>query len=209
MRLEAMILSTMRLVLATLGGAALVLASCGAPARTLGSASPGPLMSLEVAGHPVIDVGGVTVRPGEPADFTAYLVNTSGRPAVLVSAAVVPVPGEPAPLLAHVALIVGPEVVGSGTGWPTGAGVATRPFAGAFVPPGRSDLLFGVVGRRAGEVYVAAGLRITYYDAAGRLRAVDLWSGAVACISADGAVTAHCRQVGARAAGLVDRTASV
>jgi hypothetical protein len=57
------------------------------------SGAAGPLQALSEGGQPTVDGGSVEVAPGQPADFTAFVVNPLTSPVTLLSATIVPVTG--------------------------------------------------------------------------------------------------------------------
>jgi hypothetical protein len=147
----------------------------------LGSHS-GPLQTLTDGGQPSFGVGWGLDRPGQSADFTAFVFNHSHEPVTLVSATLIPIPGHPAGQLVHEAVALHHDGVAAAGGWPPG--VPTTSFKGARLPYGQSNIIFGFRGARAGHDYMAAGLRITYrYH--GKLYTTPAWSAAVACVTRD------------------------
>jgi hypothetical protein len=147
-----------------------------------GCGSSGPLHSLGSAGHVEIDGGSIPVTPGEVADFTAFVVNTSPSPVVLESASLVPVRGQLAGRLAHVGVSLNYDFPAAGRGWPPS--VRTRPLPGTVARPGRQiDIIFGITGAVLGRNYAAAGLKITY-RAGGQSYQVVAWSVGVSCVRA-------------------------
>jgi hypothetical protein len=146
-------------------------------------ASPAaPLKALSLGGSPVVDGGSVEVRPGASADFTAFVVNPSGAPVILLSASVVPVPGlKPTGMLVHLGISKTRGIAGAADGWPV-PGVPTRELSGAQIGPGQSNIVFGITGGIPGRNYSVAGLRIRYRYR-GQIYHVTAWSAAVACVT--------------------------
>ncbi|HEV2360984.1 MAG TPA: hypothetical protein VGS21_04730 [Acidimicrobiales bacterium] len=146
----------------------------------------GPVTTQEFGnGQPILDSGGVGARPGQSADFTAYLTNHSDVQVKFLSAALIPIPGYPTPTLAHTAIITSKNIVGSGLGWPIvpSTGFPTRPFIGGTVGRGDYNIMYGVIGTKLGTIYMSAGL-IVDYEAGGQLYRVALWTGEFTCIDA-------------------------
>ncbi len=140
----------------------------------------GPLQTLAEQGQPVVDSAGIPAAPGQPVDGTAFVFNSSHQPVTLVSASIVPVPGYPAGVLAHIGVGTTLNMVGIGTNWPPAVPVGR--FRGAILSYGESRIIFGFTGYRAGANYGAAGIRITYtYQ--GRDFSIIAWSGLMGCVT--------------------------
>jgi hypothetical protein len=155
------------------------LAGCSSNPAPLTSSDPGPLATLSSGGQVLVNGGGIPVVPGQAADFTVYVVNPADSHVELVSAALVPVPGYPEARFLHVGLMLRPDVLGAGRGWPSG--IPTRPLTGARLPRGQSNIIIGITGQAAGRNYAAAGIRISY-RVSGRLYHLTAWSVGVACV---------------------------
>jgi hypothetical protein len=163
-----------KITAAVAAGAFFLLAGC--------SGQSGPLRSLTEDGQLVIDGGGSLVTPGESADTTAYVVNSGTSPVTLESVSVVAVKGYPIGHLTHVAVIVGKDTIGGARGWPPA--VPTRPFKGAVIGPGRTNIVVGVNGPVAGRTYMAAGLKIVYRSQ-GSASSMIAWVVISACVVDD------------------------
>jgi hypothetical protein len=140
----------------------------------------GPLQALSLGGQPTVDGASVEVTPGEPADFTAFVVNPLTSPVTLLSATIVPVTGyAPTGKLAHVAISTTNGMIGASVGWPIIHPVfPDRPLGP--VGHGQHNIVFGITGNAAGYYY-AAGLEIRYrYQ--GRIYYVTAWSAVIACV---------------------------
>lgn len=123
--------------------------------------------------------------PGQPAEMTAYLVNSApGQdPVTLVSASLIPISGHPTGRLVGLAVARDHDGVAAARGWPP-RGVPFRAFPGALLPRGQSNIIFGFEGAQAGRDYMTAGLKIAYrYH--GQLYTVLSWSSAVTCVTPD------------------------
>lgn len=145
-----------------------------------GCGSSGPLHDLTYAGQPVLTNAGIPVVPGQPADFTAYAVNSASDPITLVSASLVALPGFPVAKLRYVAVDTTKDQDGAGRNWPPD--VKVRPFAGAKLPRGQNNITFAISGPRLGVTYVAAGLRINYrYH--GQDYSLIAWTAVEACVN--------------------------
>lgn len=106
--------------------------------------------------------GSIGVTKGEPGDFTAFLVNHSGRPVTLVSASLLRFKGFPAPRLVGVAVETGKGFMGAGRGWPgKRPGVPIARFAGYVLRTGRRvQILYAITGAKLGVNYVADGVMV-------------------------------------------------
>lgn len=122
------------------------------------------------------------IHPGEPADFTAFVVNPLKTPVTLVSAALVPVTGtRPTGQLVHVAIATTVNMIAADSGWPPPR-FPIRELRGARIGHGQANIVFAFTGRVPGTNYSAAGLRIRYrYQGQGY--SVIAWSAAVACVT--------------------------
>jgi hypothetical protein len=138
----------------------------------------GPLRTLTSGGQPLVNEAGGRARPGRNITATAYVFNSSHDPVTLLSATAVPVPGQRAGHLAHVAVDTSKDVIGSGRGWPPG--VPVRPLPGSRQGYGQTGIVFGITGSGPG-FWVVAGLRLTYRWH-GRVYSVIAWSVNDACI---------------------------
>jgi hypothetical protein len=158
--------------------AALVLAGCGS--------SPGaPLSTLMSAGHPSIDSSSHAVRPGKFGYATAFVVNSQHAKVTLVSATLVPLHGQPAGQLAHVAVYLNHDITTGGAGgWPPSgpnAGLDIAPLRGAKIGHGQTDILYAMTAPADPDSYtMAAGIRVTYrWD--GTTYKVTAWSALANC----------------------------
>jgi hypothetical protein len=148
-----------------------------------GSGEAGPLQALSEGGQPIVDGASVMVRPGYPADFTAFLFNPLKSPVRLLSATIVPVTGHfLAARLLHVGIGTTVGIAGASSGWPLRY-VPTRPLAGGLIRHGQSNIIFAVTGPVSGRNYYVAGLKIRYEYRA-HIYYVVAWSAAVACVTA-------------------------
>jgi hypothetical protein len=166
--------------LAALGSAAAVLlvglAGCGGS----GDSASGPLQAYTSGGGVVASVAGLRLRPGQTADFDAYVVNTSGSPVKVTGVRLVGLPGYRTPQLVHVSAESGSNSIGSQLGWPP-EGVALRgDLNGGTVPPGLTRIAVGVRAPARG-VFVVSGLSLTYGQGASTVA----WGGSVTCAVAD------------------------
>jgi hypothetical protein len=144
---------------------------------------PGPVQSLSSGGLPVIDAATSSGRVGQDFTATAFLYNSSPDRIMLISAVLVPVPGQRPPRLSHVAIDHSVGMVGADQGWPP-KGLPLSPLPGARIGHGQTNIVFGVTGRRPG-FWPAAGLKITYLWQ-GTFRTVIAWSVNAACIGTRG-----------------------
>jgi hypothetical protein len=142
-------------------------------------AAAGPLKALSQAGQPTVDGGSVRARPGQSADFTAFVVNPLRSPVTLLSAAIVPVTGyAPTGKLAHVAISTTNDMIGADDGWPI-THFPDRPLGP--IGHGQHNIVFGITGNAPGYYY-AAGLKIRYrYQ--GKIYYVTAWSAVIACVA--------------------------
>jgi hypothetical protein len=165
------------------GAAAVVIAAAAVTlAVLLPRPGPGPVTTLSNGGQPVITGGAHAVRPGQQAAYTAYLFNTAHDGATLVSAALVPVHGQPAGRLTHASVYLNHsyDVGDALSSWPP-SGVDVRPLAGAVIGHGQAGILVGFTGPVSGRRYtMAAGVAVTYRWH-GRTYTVTAWSAGVAC----------------------------
>lgn len=177
-----------------------VLAGCGA-------GQAGPLRTVASDGQPIIGVGTLSLEPGQSADTTAYVTNSSDAPVTLVSASVVPVPGFAAGRLTHLAIATGRGAPGIILGWPPG--VPVGPFAGATLRHGESKLVFAISGQRVGVDYAAAGIAVVYrYQ--GRVYRMTAWSGDLACVTTAKQlhkVANHCGNIDSRLTAAIQKLA--
>jgi len=91
----------------------------GSLAACSSSDPAGPLQTLTLEGQPTVEGASLEVHPGEPADFTAFVVNPLKAPVTLLSAAVVPVTGtRPTGQLVHVAIATTVNMIAADSGWP-------------------------------------------------------------------------------------------
>lgn len=109
-------------------------------------------------------MGSVPWVANQPADFSAFLLNSSGRTVVLRSARLVPLHGFRAPRLAYVAIEMGKDFVASDRGYlrpgRPGSRIPIAAFAGHRIANrSRATILYGVVATRQGN-YAADGLRV-------------------------------------------------
>jgi hypothetical protein len=143
------------------------------------SAAAGPVQALSQGGQPTVDGGSVQVRPGQSADFTAFVFNPLRSPVTLLSATIVPVTGyAPTGKLAHVAISTTNGMVGADGGWPI-THFPDRPLGP--VGHGQHNIVFGITGTAVGYYY-AAGLKIRYrYQ--GKIYYVTAWSAVIACVA--------------------------
>lgn len=148
-----------------------VLAACGSTPP--GSASLRPYTK---DGTVVATIAGLRLRPGQVADFDAYIANTSREPVTVNAAHLVGLPGFPIPRLAHVARETGVNTIGSQLGWPPD-GVTVHPLIGLSLPSGVSRIAIGVRPPAKG-VFVVTGLSLSY----GNGDTVTAWGGAVSCV---------------------------
>jgi hypothetical protein len=129
------------------------------------------------------NAAGINVTVGQPADFTGFIVNHSGRTITLRSATLLAVKGQPAPELVHLAVELGHGYALNGRGWPADedGSVRTAPFVGHQVRNGeRVSILYSVVTHHLG-VYADAGVRVTVTS--GRSTAhVNVSSAAATCV---------------------------
>jgi hypothetical protein len=165
------------------GAAAVVIAATAVTlALVLLRPGPGPVTTLMNGDQPVVTSGGHPVRPNQQAAFTAYLFNTARDGATLVSAALVPVHGQPAGRLTHVSVYLNHsyDVADALSSWPP-HGLDVRPLAGSVIGHGQAGILVGFTGPASGRSYtMAAGIAVTYrwQD---RTYTVTAWSAGVAC----------------------------
>jgi hypothetical protein len=144
---------------------------------------PGPLQALTSGGLPVVDAATSSGQAGQDFTATAFLFSSSDDRVVLISAVLVPVPGQRPPTLAHVAIDHSAGIVGADLGWPP-KGLPLSPLPGARIGHGQTNIVFGVTGPGPG-FWPAAGLRITYLWQA-RIHTVIAWSVNAACIRTRG-----------------------
>jgi hypothetical protein len=91
----------------------------GSLAACCSSDPAGPLQTLTLGGQPTVEGASLEVHPGEPADFTAFVVNPLKVPVTLLSAVVVPVTGtRPTGQLVHVAIATTVNMIAADSGWP-------------------------------------------------------------------------------------------
>lgn len=152
----------------------IVLTACG------GSGAPLRLDGKATARN----LGGGPVVVGQPADYTAVLVNRSAVPVTLRSATLLSLDRLPAPTLRHLAVESGRLIAFMAAGWPpSGGNYALQPFAGYEVRPGRRvQILYSVVGSKP-QNYADRGIRVVVGDGS-RTTSVDLLSAAATCVSA-------------------------
>ena len=152
-------------------------AACG-PAAVAGSV--GPLAALTVGGQPYVALSATVVIPGESADAEAYVVNSApGGQVQVTGVAPVTVPGVAVGRIVHTGIQASGVSVAAMRDWPP---VAVRSFVGAWLPAGRSGIVFAIAGQQPGHNYAVAGLRVEY-TYAGRSYSVLAWGGSVACIA--------------------------
>lgn len=149
-----------------------LLTACGSEAASL--------VPYEHHGVPVATAAGVTIRPGQIADFDVYIVNKTDHPVEVVAASLAAAPGYRRPQLTHLGLEHGKNVIGSQRNWPP-ANLTVTPIIGATLPTGRSTLAVGVTARELGAFRVTAGVRLTYRDA-GKTGHANAWGGSVVCV---------------------------
>lgn len=125
--------------------------------------------------------GGIGATPGSVADFPLPVENSGSSPVILESAALIPVPGFPAPRLVHLGVLAEHfDLLTSDYGWPpwkgsspSGGSWTVHPLRGYIVQPWAARqrrhmgpmpgmIEYGVTGTRPRTDYWAAGLRITY-----------------------------------------------
>jgi hypothetical protein len=183
---------------------------CTAGVSVLGGCSDsqsGPLQTVAADGQPIIGVGTLAMEPGQSADTTAYVTNSSDDPVTLVSASAVPVPGFAAGRLTHLAIATGRGAPGIILGWPPG--VPVGPFAGATLRHGESKIVFAISGQRLGVDYAAAGIAVVYrYQ--GRVYRMTAWSGDLACVTTAkklDKVADRCSNVGNRLIAAIQKLA--
>lgn len=136
-------------------------------------------------GYPgAVVTAGAGTKLGVPLDYTAFLANHGDQTAVLESATLIPLPGIPAPRLAHLAIEAGLMFACCDIGWPPqGGGYHLRPLRGWRIRPGhRAQILYSVLSSRPGD-YAAWGVRVRV-RVAGTTITVPAWSAGVACWSA-------------------------
>jgi len=140
-------------------------------------ATHGPLRAAERAGD--IGIFGLPVRPGEVADLTAPVTNTSRRPVILDRATLITVAGQPAPHFSGARLATTLNMIGD-RGWPPPE--PSVALSGATIPPGATAYVyFGVVGTTPGRNYGAAGITLSYRQGSHHYR-VRAWGPGVACV---------------------------
>lgn len=164
---------------ATASGAGLALILLAVAGWLVFRTPAGPLHSITAGGRPVVDEGGGRARPGQDITATAFVVNSSDDPVTLLSASLVPVPGQRAGKLAHVAVDTSLSIIGSGRNWPP-PGLPIKPLPGARIGHGQANIVFGITGSGPG-FWSAAGLKITYRWP-GSAYSVIAWSVDGACI---------------------------
>ena len=120
-----------------------------------------------------------SINTGQDITATAFVVNSSDDPVTLLSASLVPVPGQRAGKLAHVAVDTSLSIIGSGRNWPP-PGLPIKPLPGARIGHGQANIVFGITGSGPG-FWSAAGLKITYRWP-GSAYSVIAWSVDGACI---------------------------
>ncbi|MGO9161494.1 MAG: hypothetical protein ACLP7J_12400 [Streptosporangiaceae bacterium] len=122
--------------------------------------------------------------PGEPADYTGFLINHTGQVVTLKSARLLPLRGFRPPRLVHLAIEPGKDFAAADSGWPpsTEGRDHIQPFAGARIPSGnkRVNILYAVAATKLGD-YGDAGIRVTVL-AGGTLATVDVLSVAGTCV---------------------------
>jgi hypothetical protein len=139
----------------------------------------GPLTTLLSGGQPVFAVAAISTLPGQAADMTASGSNSAPGQVTLVSATLMPVAGQPAGRLSHVAVGTLRGYVAAARGRPPG--VTVRPLPGAVLPQGQSNIIFGFAGNHDGGVYITTGLKVVYrYH--GQIFTVDALSAAANCV---------------------------
>jgi hypothetical protein len=156
-------------------------------ARTLILAVAGALLLAACGGDGLIgdiDLGtiaAINARTGQPADYTAFLLNRTGATVTLRSARLVGVPGFRTPQLAHLAIERGRAIIGAATGYPPHATLA--PFAGDRLADGdRAQILYAVRARSPGG-YAVKGIDLTVISG-GQRTTVFAYSAAATCVSA-------------------------
>jgi hypothetical protein len=182
-----------------LGVALSVITACG-------SISPGgPLWTVTEGGLPNFGVGWTILAPGQPADMTAFVINSAQDPVTLVSASLIPIGGHPTGRLIDLAVARDHGGI-AGHGWPPG--IPFRPFRGARLPHGQSNIIFGFEGPDAGRDYLTAGVKIRYrYH--GQPYTMLAWSSATACVTRDkNASQRPCEQVSSIARLATERLAA-
>jgi len=124
-------------------------------------------------------VAGVSVPPGQSADYTALADNDTGQTVTLQSATLVPLPKFRVMRLVHVAVEPGRLFVASWVGWPPN--VPTVPLNGFRVAPGhRVQILYGEVADSTGN-YADLGLRV-YTSTNGQQASTRVLSFATTCV---------------------------
>jgi len=129
------------------------------------------------------DSAGVSVLPGQPADYTGFLISHTGQVVTLKSARLLPLRGFHPPRLIHVALEPGKNFAASDTGWPPNQPrFRLERFAGARIPSSgsRIDIMYSVTATRLGD-YADDGIRVTVLGGGGTAT-VDVISAAGTCI---------------------------
>lgn len=150
-----------------------VIAACGASSISL-------RLRGDIAAR---NLGGGPVLVGQPADYTAFLQNSSRVSVSLDSVVLLPMRGYPSPRLVHAAVESGREIAFMVAGWPpAGGNYELRPLRGYNVGPGkRVAIMYSVVGLTVGD-YVARGVRLTVWHRGGRA-SVDLLSASLTCVA--------------------------
>lgn len=147
---------------------------------------------------PGSQTGGIDLSPGQVAVFSAVLATQTPATIVLVSAALIPLPGYATPRLVHLALLHPPtgDMPAATSGWPPAnpphGTWSLLPFAGAKVTTVTSSestpiVLYGVSsGSVAGRVLAAGGLEVTYRLGGAQYQATSYGGGEV-CVVPDAA----------------------
>ena len=142
-----------------------VIAVCLGLLSACGGMSRGPLTTPNTTG------AGVATTAGTVAIFTIQATNKSDQPLTLSAISLLPVPGQPTPVLEHYAVIPGLDTLEDATGWPPPASGGPGPngtwprlsLRGYIVRPhGYVSIMVGVAGARAGVVYVMGGVTARY-----------------------------------------------
>ena len=166
---------------ALLAGAVVVVVAAVVAATTIWRhvSSPGPLDNGSQPGG--TGYAGISVNPGQVADFSVTVRNSGSSAVTLERAALLPVPGLRAPRLVHVAVLVEhAELITSARGWPIPRGSdptsgywLTHPLRGYVVLPWQTRrsrhlgplpdmIVYGVSGPLPDRDYASAGLLVTY-----------------------------------------------
>lgn len=126
----------------------------------VGLAGCGSALDGSVARH---DSAGLSVQPGQIADYTAFVINRSGSPITLESAQLIPMPAFPMPRSGgHAGVERGVDFVAADTGWPPDGFPASRlaPLVGYRIAPhDRASIVYTTMADRPGN-YAVRGVRL-------------------------------------------------